>query len=83
MNHVHAVGGSMEAVVEEAVLEAFRKYFAKYELVKLGVRKDPDDQSVIVVELRYRKPNSKSVEKMNTTVRVPDGTLTLSGEANY
>lgn len=83
MNHVHAVGGSSESVMEEAIREAWRTYFSKYELVKLSVMKDRGDPSTIHIELRYRKPNSKAAEKMVTSVRMPDGSVSLTGEVSY
>lgn len=70
MNVTHAMGGSIEEVVREAVDEAFRQWFPDYVLKEMRLEYSAGDPTRVEILVRYGKSNSLTDEsaRVGTTI---------------
>ena len=78
MNVAQALGADVPEIIDEAVHEAFRNWFATYQIKQIRVSQK--DDTTVLVDIRYGRPDTDSDDAARIGVPVPGGSEIFLGE---
>lgn len=81
MNVAQALGADVTEVVDEAVGDAFRAWLQ--DLVLKGITVTFRDEDTVLVDIRYRRPDSEFDESSRIGVPVPGGSEIFPAERPF
>lgn len=77
---VHSLGVEVETATKDAVAEAFRIWFRDYELREVQVRRNPQDSTMVIVEVRFGNYGEGTDLAVQVGTPVPGGAEIFDNE---